>query len=268
MSANTNQADTEQISAYISALEVELEKMQLRPRNLSRYPFDHVGLALLSKVFSIGRSLVLLLQNGFAQEAFSLSRSIVECGLNLRFITQEPKLQTERTLRYVTFDRADKQLWMHHALNNAADNAAQQSILNYASEHDLKEDTREANRHWSGIKGFAWNVFLDPHPLDAITSTERERKTAHAVQYYNPTVFLHCYSPVIAAFLPQEYMPYSVTSGTRGFRGSDKQTLLNLAEYLHDCVNYTLFGMNADRPARMEELFAEALTFISNLEAG
>ena len=48
---------------------------------------DTTVLTLLSKSLALARSTVCLVQNGFDEEAFAASRTLLELALNLRYIT-------------------------------------------------------------------------------------------------------------------------------------------------------------------------------------
>jgi hypothetical protein len=72
MPAIENQDEVDRVRAYMQALQKEISSLGILPRTFARFPFDHIGLALLSKAFSISNVLLLLLEAGFAEEAFGL----------------------------------------------------------------------------------------------------------------------------------------------------------------------------------------------------
>lgn len=105
------------IRAYVERAETEVNKIAVSPRAAHKYPFDLVGLATLSKVFALSRACLKLLRSGLSDEAFGLSRSIVECATNLRYLTAEPALQDKRTWDFVKYALADKRSG-HTTLSN------------------------------------------------------------------------------------------------------------------------------------------------------
>jgi Family of unknown function (DUF5677) len=175
MPAIDNLDEVNRVRVYIQALQKEITALKVYPRTFARYPFDHIGLALVSKAFSLSNALLALLEAGFADEAFGLSRSLMECALTLRFLTQDKNKLNQRSLDYAQFEVKDKQYWMHYALQHAAGEPMEQKIRDHAKEFDLKEDAKGVQKHWSGKDGFAWKVNLDDHPLDNATSTELVR---------------------------------------------------------------------------------------------
>lgn len=57
----------------------------------------------LSKGFALSRSALLLVEAGYAEEAFGLTRSIYELSIYLRYITREPKDRDRCAAEYLDF---------------------------------------------------------------------------------------------------------------------------------------------------------------------
>jgi hypothetical protein len=72
-----NLDEVNRVRAYIQALQKEITALKVYPRTFTRYPFDHIGLALVSKAFSLSNALLTLPEAKFADEAFGLSRSLM-----------------------------------------------------------------------------------------------------------------------------------------------------------------------------------------------
>lgn len=262
MPAVDNLKEVNGVRAYMQALQKEIAGLKVYPRTFDRYPFDHVGLAFVSKAFSISNALLALLECGFADEAFGLSRSLMECALTLRFLTQDESKLNQRTLDYSRFEIKDKQYWMHYALQLAAGETMEQKIRDRGKQFDLTEDAKGAQKHWSGKDGFAWKVNLDDHPLDNATSTELVKKSTYAVEYHGTSSYVHCYSPALNNFLPSKRTPFEIRESTGEWHNSSQVALFILLSYLHSCVAYALFGMNLERPQRMNALFSDTLRML------
>lgn len=259
MAVVENPAQIARVRSYCQALEAEVSRLKVRPRRFARYPFDLVGLGIVSKAFSISNALLVLLDSGFAEEAYGLSRSLVECALTLRFLTQDQDKQSKRTFSYVQFEVADKQYWMHYALQHATEKSVEEKILDHAKEFDLKADPTGIRKHWSGKEGFAWKVSIDDHPLDNVASTELAKKSHYAVEYHATSSFVHCYSPALNNFLPEEFAEFQVKPSSGSCEKPEQKTLFVLISYLHSCVVYALFGMNLERTPLMNDLFSDVL---------
>jgi hypothetical protein len=259
MSAIDNQDEVNRVRSYVQALQEEVSKPGIYPRIFDRFPFDHIGLALVSKAFSISNALLVLLESGFAEEAFGLSRSLVECALTLRFLTQDQSRLHQRTWDYARFEVTNKQYFMHYALMHSTGQPMEQKIRDFAEQFDLKDDPSGTRAHWSGKNGFAWKVNLDDHPLDNAANTELVRKSTYAAEYHATSSFVHCFSPVVNNFLPSEGVAFDVKESSGKYEKPSQQTLFILISYLHSCVAYALFGMNLERTQRMNDLFSETL---------
>src|SRR6266508_3042869 len=101
---------------YVAAMEAEVNGWQLIPRIPARFPFYSISLEAVSKAFALSDACLVLLESAFPDEAFGLARSLVECALNLRFLTEDPERLFERSLKFVRFSEADMQLWLHYTL--------------------------------------------------------------------------------------------------------------------------------------------------------
>jgi hypothetical protein len=258
MPAIDNQEEVNRVRAYIQTLQGEVSKLRIYPRTFRAFPFDHIGLALVATAFSISNAMLLLLESGFAEEAYGLSRSLVECALTLRFLTQDQNRLHQRTWDYARFEVTDQQYWMHYALKHAAPPMEQQ-IRDFAKKFDLKDDPSGVRTHWSGKDGFAWKVNLEDHPLDNAASTELGKKSTYAVEYHAASSFVHCFSPAVGNFLPSEGTAYEVNESSGIWVKPSQKTLFILITYLHSSVAYALFGMNLERTQRMNDSFSEAL---------
>jgi len=89
-----------------NAVKLALSKIRSLIDEQSVFPRGHlvadkVALALLSKGHTAAESVLLLVKAGFAEEAFGLSRTLVEVALNLRFIaTRDSERRAKRFVDY------------------------------------------------------------------------------------------------------------------------------------------------------------------------
>ena len=212
---------------------------------------------MVSKVFALSKACFKLVAFGFSDEAFGLSRSIVECATILRYLTVEPALQYRRTRDFAKFAMADKAFWAHYALEHSAGTEKELEIRQYMERERIVADTKPARRHWSGEDGFVWNASVSDHPLDG-TKTQKHRKAEHAANYYNASQFVHCSCPAIDCYIPDEGTPFRVGRSS-GLRKTGRDTLFVITVSVHAAIGYTLFGMNVDYPARLNTLCQDAL---------
>jgi hypothetical protein len=258
MSPKERTAELQKIRAYVKKAEREINALKIVPRAAHKFPFDIVGLATLSKAFALAKACLKLLASGSPDEAYGLSRSLVECATNLRYITAVPSEREKRTRDFVKFAEADKAFWYHHALQVAKIPKEKAQLRAYAKRMGIVDNPKLARQHWSGQgSGFAWTTTLLDHPLDGPTTIDF-RKKAHAVDYYQTSGFVHCSFAAIDNYLPDDGVPFRV-SHTSGHHETYQSTLFTLLTYVHQAIVYVLDGINTDRPFRLDSLFQGTL---------
>jgi hypothetical protein len=253
-----NAAETKKIRTYVKKAEAAVDKLDIVPRAVHRYPFDIIGLATLSKVFALSKACLKLLGSGYPDEAYGLARSIVECATNLRYLTADPAEQGKRTHDFVKFAMADKSFWYHHALESAKTDKEKDELRAYAKQVGIVADVKSARRHWSGIDGsFVWRVTQLDHALDG-AMTLAHRIKAYAVDYYQTSAWVHCSSPAIDCYFADDGVPFRI-SASSGLHETQQSTLFIVLVYLHSAIGYVLEGINLERPAKLNLFFERTL---------
>jgi hypothetical protein len=252
-----NRSEIKKVDAYVKCVEKYLNRMRICPRAPFRYPFDIVGVGTLSKVFALSKACLALLSSGFPDEAFALSRSIVEAATNLRYLTADPDLRDQRARDFVKYAKADKSFWAHYALEQFAGKKEEREIREYAKSQEIVPETKAARRHWSGLNGFMWDVMNIDHPLDGPV-TPKHKKAAYAADYFHASSFVHCSLTAIDNYYVEDGDPVRIACSS-GLHETDQPTLFIVSIYLHAASAYTLFGMGVDRPARLDSAFQQTL---------
>jgi Family of unknown function (DUF5677) len=245
------------VRAYVRRAEAEVNRIGISPRAAHKYPFDLVGLATLSKVFALSKACLKLLSSDLSDEAFGLSRSIVECATNLRYLTGEPVLQDKRTRDFVKYALADKAFWAHYALEQFAGRKEEQEIREYAKQQGIVPNTKPARQHWSGETGFIWSSMNIDHSLDGPV-TSKHKKVSYAADYFQTSAFVHCSLSAIDNYFADDKVPFAVSTSS-GLHETTQSTLFVILIYLHSSIGYALHGMNSDRPAKLNSLFQRTL---------
>ena len=258
ISSTYRAVETRKVKAYVRSVETELDKLQIIPRVANRHPFDIVGLANLSKAFAIAKACLKLLDSGHPDEAHGLSRSLVECATNLRYLTSDSAERERRTRDFVKFAMADKAFWYHYALQSAKNGREKVELRAYAKQLGIADNTKPARQHWAGKgSGFIWDATMLDHPIDGPV-TVSHRKKAYAVDYYQTSAFVHCSLPAIDSYYADDGVPF-VVSASSGHHETHQSTLFIILIYIHSSISYVLFGLNIDRPAKLNALFERTL---------
>jgi len=236
---------------FLKRMERALNAIELQPRNPNRYPFDCVALEIVNKSFALARSCLSLIRNGFPDEAYGLSRSIIECAMNLRFITQNPIAQGDRTKLFYIVEMTDKRSWLEFARSYLTDSEMLKGLEAYAAEIRLEERFPDAQepRHWSHLRGFVWRVATEEHPLDQDMNPERLRKIAYALDYAYASQYVHCSQVAIGSYLPEFGVwqrPFKVSRSApeKDIPGDRVYWIIGI--YLNAAIRYAFFGMGMD----------------------
>ncbi len=105
MTAAEKLEEIAKLRKYLDEAEALLAKAGIYGRKPLFNKFDVIAMALVSKAFSVARACLLLLDNGFEDEAYGMSRSVVECAWTLRYLTQTPAEIESRTWKYFNYVR-------------------------------------------------------------------------------------------------------------------------------------------------------------------
>jgi hypothetical protein len=252
-------ANEQNLLRYITAVINYFASLKLMPRDFRIYPFDTVGLELLSKSVSITRSCLLLIGGDQADEAFGLSRSLVEAALILRHITRDKSLMLCESQKFLRFAFADKNFWHFHARRTFKHPESVAEIDRYTSGWKFADgNPMAATRTWSD-KYNAWKAQTEDHPLD---DNQDDRIGSHAVAYTQASFFVHCTQPSLDNFFPEEGVPFKIRSSSTKFVDSRGTVFYILLHNLHEVVLYVLFGLNLDSPESLNELFKEILNCV------
>jgi hypothetical protein len=254
---------------YVSRLQKIISGLEFIPRNVHRFPFDSMATQSMSKAFALAKAILLLIDRGFPDEAYGLSRSLVECSVGLRYITADPEKLEERTREFVYYDQIEQNYWLDQSRRHLSDPALRQEIESsqLAKELDARHlNPKDAYRHWSTHRAFIWEAMTLDHLLDGTTNTPQQRKQAYAVDYHAPSQYVHCSQRGLNNYFHDPARVYAVSEGrTMVADETAPKALFIVCMYLHLTVCYALFGLNVDRPKKVDKLFSKAIApFVSS----
>jgi hypothetical protein len=258
-------SELQKIRVYLRNAEQEINALKIVPRVARKFPFDIVGLATLSKSFALAKACLKLLASGHPDEAYGLSRSLVECATNLRYLTSDFSELDKRTHDFVNFALADKAFWYHHALEAAKTPKVKAELRSYAEQMKITDNAKLARQHWSGLGAFVWTVTLSDHPLDG-SSTVDFRKKAHAVDYYQTSSFVHCSLPAIDNYFTDDGVEFRISNAST-HRDKFQSTLFVILVYIHHAIAYVLYALNVDGYGRFQTLFQRTLKKMMAVQA-
>ncbi len=166
-----------QVKGVLTKITSYLDQQWICPRG-GRY-LDATVLTLLSKSLALARSTVCLVQNGFGEEAFAASRTLLELALTLRYITNgaNPELRAKRYVHFVAKikmeygARAIEQLaWTQKTLRETA--ASYKEFQALKRKYPKQSWLQASKKHAKGI----WTMAMEPDRFEKVAIVDRKGK--------------------------------------------------------------------------------------------
>src|SRR6266481_5028752 len=140
---------TKQIIKRIQKLERHLNKLKMVPATHRRRSF--VILPLLSKALTVSRAICVLVDAGFAAEAFATSRTLLEILFSLRYITN--KFTEERAEKYLKYQARVNLEWMNIAKKHLPKTASKLRVDPFTQKIAGEFESRG---NWTGERAQTW----------------------------------------------------------------------------------------------------------------
>ncbi len=164
-----SQASLRRLDRVLNKINTYLDAQWFHPRE--RTYLDVTVLTLLSKSLALARSTACLVKNGFDEEAFASSRTLLELALNLRYITNGRNPEA-RAKRFVHFVAKIKMEWGKKAIEYFAFPASsvRKGMPGYKAFQSMqrkfpKQGWLQASRkHSKGI----WTMALEPDRFEKV----------------------------------------------------------------------------------------------------
>jgi hypothetical protein len=200
----TAQSEANHVRAYLAGMRSAIQDIAIYPRNPKYYIFDAVTFGLLSKVFSLADAVAALVESQHPEEGFGLVRTLVECTLNLRYLTRDRDQYGARAMRFAKFYFIERGYWLHQMLEYFKNDSEMIAKL----EANAREQKITANKklpgHWSGEPNFTpWRVATEHHPSDPALYTERHRQADFESGYFRPSAYVHGSHDAVESFYPE-----------------------------------------------------------------
>jgi len=240
--------------AFIDSLEKTVNDLRIYTRRSDMYPFDTVAGEMLSKAFALSRSSILLVQNGYPDEAFGLCRSLYECSIYLRYITQQQEKRNERASKFLEFGVTSKAFWFDLLdKNSPLTQAEREDIERYKDENRIPDDPKRITQPWSEVRKLIERVSKEQHPTDADNSTEGLRLKEKAISYTDTSSYVHCTQPGLNAYTFEWKEPIIVRKSRSVQSNTASKACMMIQVHLSAVAKYCLFGMEVVSLAELKE---------------
>jgi hypothetical protein len=253
------------IERYMTKTTGLVADLGIMPRTPLRYPFDSVALAMISKGFSLSRSCLFLLQSGQIDEAYGLSRSLVEASLILRYLTEDENTKSSKSAAYVNYTMAYKNYWLHWCRKLISGTPRGLMVELEAKRLNLDGNPDPALSGWVETKLFTtYKSQHSDHPLDGSFRTKENKSADYAANYFQTSQFVHCSPPALGGFFPDRGVVFQVAPAKGRYYATVKHTAFILAEYMHLILRYAMYGLGIEDSSKFDRLFSEVLSDLAN----
>jgi hypothetical protein len=166
-----------QVTRVLNKITRYLDQQWICPRK--GIYLDATVLTLLSKSLALARSTGCLVQNGFHEEAFASSRTLLELALNLRYITNgaNPELRAKRYIHFVAKikmefgARAIELLsWTQKTLRETAASYKEFQVLK--RKYPKQGWLQASRKHAKGI----WTMAMEPDRFEKVAVVDGKGK--------------------------------------------------------------------------------------------
>jgi len=229
---------------FVDSLQQCINDLSIFTRRGDYYTFDFVAGEAIAKAFTLCRAVVVLVQNGFPDEAFALCRSLFELSVYLRYITREPALLQARSLDFLRFGVNAKGFWTD--LLNKSDsltNAQRTEIERYKSENNIPDDPKLVTQPWSGVRRFIEKYSKLSHPTDVADSDEKMRDRDRAISYTDASSYVHCTQPGLDRYAYDWREPIQLPKGDGPNNANISKICMVIHVHLRAVVRFSLYGL-------------------------
>ena len=270
-----SQALLRRVNRILNKIHGYLDSQWFHPRK--RAYLDATILTLLSKSLALARSTTCLVQNGFPEEAFASSRTLLELALNLRYITngRNPEL---RAKRFVHFVAKIKMEWGRRAVEHSVVSATsvRKDMASYKEYQRMERKfprqgwLQASKRHSKGI----WTMAMEPDRFEKVPIMDKAGKPVlnkrgkpkgkpltwafdYQVVYFWASQFVHVTIDSLDNHAALPLRPFRVyTPGSRPpYRKVDlgEMTLFNVTVYMHRILLAGLRGIGHSYPDQLSK---------------
>lgn len=185
-----------EVSNVVAVVGEYLNARRVFPR--TDVALDRVLLALLSKSLRVASAIAVLVNAGFAEEAFGLSRTLLETAFTVRYITNRDSISRAR--RYVDYLAKDYADWMRLVAKHYPDARPPRN----QDHEEMMETARAFNspHSWTGLGGqtkeMAMELVAEPEEPGARWEFDYEavyKWTSHYVHVTSPALERHFCAP-------------------------------------------------------------------------
>jgi hypothetical protein len=205
--------------------------------------FDCIAFSMLNKAYRLSKACIVLLVEGYSDEAFGMARSIIECSLNLRYMTLDREVIDSRSNNYVDFIFCEKKHFLEQCRKYLSPGKDLDAVEAFNDQEKIEErwasivPTRMKASNWNG-----WKIATDPHPLDYQINKGNWISRQYAADYRGCSAMVHCTIRSQDNIFAEPGIPYKVGDNIKTTFDHSFEPLIIIVTNLYLAARYTLYG--------------------------
>jgi uncharacterized protein DUF5677 len=239
--------------------------------------FDSIAFSMINKAYKLGLACIALLKDGHPDEAFGMARSIIECSLNLRYMTLDPAKIDSRANDFVDFVFCEKKYFLEQCRKYFGPGKDLDDVESFAKREGVEKHwayivpNRIQARNlplndWKLIESADWNgwkIATEPHPLDDQINKGGWIKKQFAADFRGGSAMVHCSIRSLDNAFVTFGVPYKVGNDLKTTFDHRFEPLIIIVTNLYLAARYAFFGANVDGSESLDKLFEGAVSKLS-----
>ena len=270
-----------ELKRVIRSILLFFDKAQIYPRG--HVFLDKVVLAHVSKGLKVAEAVMCLVEAGFAEEAFGLSRTLVEVAFNLRFITN--RYSERRAQRFVHYYARWKMEQIRRAIKHFKGGKdkkgrsqpkytkaeLRKQVPDYKTLAKMAQKFPDRNswtrtHNWKASKGGAWKMAVEPDAYERIDGEPVKWEFDYDWIYFWTSQYVHATVACMDSHsvLPKEAFSIHIAPERGGHTAG--LAAFNTGLYLHKILVLAFRAIKHDFPEKLSKPLGAVLTSMSDEE--
>ncbi len=236
--------------------------------------FDSIAFSLINKAYRLSKACIVLLETGYSDEAFGMARSIIECSLNLRYMTLDPEKIGSRSNDYVDFVFCEKKHFLEQCRKYLGPGKDLDAVEAFADQEEIEERWASIvpNRmkvknlqlnDWKLIESAdwtGWKIATEPHPLDGQINKDDWITRQYAADYRGCSAMVHCTIRALDNIFAEPEIQFKVGDNLKTTFDHRFEPLIIIVTNLYLAARYTFFGANIDDASSFDKLLEDVIS--------
>jgi hypothetical protein len=221
--------------------------------------YDSIAFSTLNKAYRLSQACVHLIEAGFSDEAYGLSRSVLECAINLRYLTLNPNEIDLRSNNFLNFFHAERKHFLELCRSQIKDRDTLDRIESLAKSEGVDKMWSDPRKRrisdWKKLESHDWDGFkivTEAHPLDPDLDGRCPILMHYSTAYRAASAMVHCSIRALDNNFAISSFQYKVADGLKTNYDHRFEPLMTVVVGTYLSVKYALFGVGLDR-AETEE---------------